>query len=113
MTKRALWRVFDRDEMVKLAQATREPGPEWLCPACGERKLRMYRYPSESLGEPTVVTYVWCGHCHRFHGETGRRPAEMKLEDPITPQDRARYRHDQRALFDYLDQLWESGVLPR
>jgi hypothetical protein len=113
MTSRALWRVYERDDVLKLPQAVRQPGPEWICPACKQQKLRMYRYRSESLGEPTLVTYVWCAHCYRFHGETGRAAAGLTLQDPLSPEDRQRREPDQRAWFDYLDSLWESGVLPQ
>lgn len=86
---------------------------ERACPACGNRSIRMYRYFSQRISGPTMISYVWCSHCRRYEGATGPRPPGLSLTDPLTPGDHAALDYDLAGLLDYLDHLWDIGKLPQ
>ena len=113
MTK--LWRIFDDDQIQTLGREAQNAAGsgERACPACGRVKIRTYRYFSERISGPTLITYVWCGHCHRYAGSTGPRPPGINLRDPLTPEDHQKLDHNLISLLEHLDHLWDIGRLPQ
>jgi hypothetical protein len=107
-------KAFSAEQIADLAKSARKAGAaERVCPACGWTKVRTYRYFSERMTGPTVISYVWCAHCHRFMGSTGPRPPTLQLDDPLTREEHLTLDHDLDALLTYLDRLWDTGVLPQ
>lgn len=107
--------MFDSEQVKALGRTARNVGGsgERICPACGKVSVRTYRYFSERITGPTVISYVWCSHCHRYAGSTGPRPPGPDLKDPLTRQDHIDLDHDLIALLERLDHLWDIGRLPQ
>ncbi len=110
----ASWKAFSAEQVADLARSARmSVAVERICPACGWTTVRTYRYFSERMTGPTIISYVWCAHCHRYEGSTGPRPPQLQLADPLTREDHLNLDHDLHALLQYLDHLWDTGILPQ
>jgi len=109
------WSGFDTSQIDALGRAakTAADSAERVCPACGNRCVRSYRYFSKRATGPTMISYVWCSHCHRYAGSTGPRPPNLELDDPLTPEDHRALDYDLIALLEHLDHLWDIGKLPQ
>jgi hypothetical protein len=108
------WRPFDARQISALAASARvskEPG-ERVCPACGQRCVRRYRYPSSRMTGRTVISYAWCSNCHHYAGSTGPLSATSNISDPLSSEDHSALDSDLPALLKHLDRLWDEGILP-
>lgn len=108
------WRPFEAGQVSALAATARvhDGGGERVCPACGMRCVRSYRYASSRPTGRTVISYVWCSSCHRYVGSTGPLSATSKISDPLSSDDHSVLDEDLAALLKHLDELWDKGTLP-
>lgn len=108
------WRPFDAHQASALAASARrhDGGAKRVCPACGMRCVRSYRYASSRSTGPTVISYVWCSSCHHYAGSTGPLSAASKVSDPLSSDDHSVLDQDLAALLKRLDELWDKGILP-
>ena len=106
------WRPFEARQVSDLAATTRVHEDERVCPACGMRCVRSYRYASSRTTGRTAISYVWCSNCHRYVGSTGPLSATSKISDPLSEDDHAVLDEDLGALLRHLDELWDKGKLP-
>lgn len=114
------WTHYITEELDSLAQnrvplTSRE---ERLCPACGHKSVRSYFHEMSggARGHPVGMSYIWCANCHKYNSSTGvPRSDRYNFDDPSeTDRELARLRrHDLLALLDYLNELWDRGVLPQ
>src|SRR4051794_5141508 len=89
---------------------------EWLCPACGEVKIRTYLRNAKHADRPAVISYTWCAACRRMAGSTGALPPGLTIADPwreLAPAAWEEFDRSLPRLFARLDRLWEDGVLPQ
>jgi hypothetical protein len=112
------WRVYSSAEQAALPRwsiFTDDPA-ERRCPVCGAVAVRVYMYPSDRNGRPTLISYNWCSNCHRFAGWTAPKPAGLELTDPLdslSHAERLELEGDQPAFLERLDLLWDGGDLPQ
>lgn len=110
------WSAFTAEHLSRLAEQplfVGDPG-ERCCPNCGG-SVRQYLYESHRPTGPTIVSYVWCSACRHYHGSTGPRPANLRLEDPLRAPDAERMKIEENLaeFFCRLDALWDAGDLPQ
>lgn len=89
-----------------------EDSSERECPACGARKVRSYLQEAPGRSRPSLIGYVWCANCRRFHGATGPMPAGLSFEDPLADR-RMPWGSRGDGFFRILDEAWERGLLPQ
>ncbi len=111
------WSNFSDGELTKIGALLPSLGVEassQRCPSCGEDRLRWYHYRNPRRTR-SKISYVWCGSCRRFYGQTTSQEV-WDLPDPFgtsTVEERLKMEADVEAFFGRLDGLWESNVLPQ
>src|SRR6266516_817910 len=114
------WIAFDWPHLQELSRGVKffDSPEERVCPACHVRSVRAYVYESERAGQSTYIGYTWCASCDRCAGSTSPKPPDLTFTDPLLdlPADKRRRllnEPTETEMLDYLDRLWEEGVLPQ
>ena len=111
------WQAFSTKELAELRSLVPEFGthaPAQTCPSCGESRLHWYDYPNPHRAH-TTFSYVWCGACRRFQGQTSALDSR-DLPDPLadcSTEERLALTEDLTNFFATLDRLWYEGELPQ